>query len=459
MMKVLLINPPWRIKPKSLWSEISGVFPPLGLGYIASLLRANRISVEILDLNALQKPPETLWDFLKDRSYQWIGITATTNLIPSAKKLAQIAKASIPTAKIIMGGIHPSTLPEEILSWQEVDFVVRGEGELTALELIQGKAEETIKGLSYKKDGNIIHNPDREFIPNLDTLAFPAWDLLPIKNYMPTLGGYKKLPAVSLITSRGCSGACSYCNNFFGRKVRKRSPENVVQELEMLVKDYGIKEIYFYDDSFTEQPSKVIELCKQMVKANLNLSWSCFAQINIINQDLLRAMKQAGCHHIAYGIESGNQEILARINKKVQKEKIQEIIALTKKEKIDLLLGFMLGLPGETKETLQETLNFALELDPDLAIFNITTPFPGTELFRWAEKNGYLKIKTWEDYDLYTVVMNLPSITEQEILNFYAKAHRNFYLRPKYLLRRFFKVRSWLDFKQNLQAFLIIVRM
>jgi len=457
-MKVLLINPPWRIKPKSLWSGISGILPPLGLGYLASMLKKEGIAVEILDLNALQKPPEALADFLKDKTCQWIGITATTNLISSAKKLAEISRAYQPGAKIVLGGVHPTVLPEEVLSWPEVDFVVRGEAEQTIIELLKEKPVPEIKGLSYRVEGKSLHNPDREFIADLDEIPFPAYDLLPIKKYLPALGGYKKLPALSVITSRGCSGACTYCNNFFGRRVRKRSAENVIAELSLLKQDYGIKEIYFYDDSFTEFPGKVIDLCRKMEEAKLDLSWSCFARINLVNEDLLRAMKTAGCHHISYGIESGSPELLSAINKKVSLEKIREVVAMTKKAGIDLLLGFMLGLPGETRETMEATKKLALKLDPAMAIFDITTPFPGTELYQWAEKNGYLKTKKWDEYDLYTMVMNLPTVTEGELRQAYQSAHRAFYFRPKYLLKRFLKIRSFLDFRQNFQAFLIMLR-
>jgi len=457
-MKVLLLNPPWHNKPKSLWRGIGGVMPPLGLGYLAAMLLKEKIPVEILDLNAYEKPPEALADFLKDHSYDWIGITATTNLVPSARKLAQAAKSRLPHAKILMGGVHPTLLPEEILDWPEVDFVLRGEGEHGIVELIKGNPVQAVKGLSWKNQGQIIHNPEREMIPDLDQIPFPAWHLLPVKKYVPPLGGYRNLPAVSLITSRGCSGACTYCNNFFGQRVRKRSAENVVAELKMLVKEYGIREIYFYDDSFTEFPTKVIELCKKMVAEKLNLSWSCFARVNIVNEDLLRAMKEAGCHHISYGVESGNPELLDRISKKVNLEKIRDTVALTKKVGIDILLGFMLGLPGETKETMEQSLKFGLELDPDMIIFDITTPFPGTALYDWADGNGCLKTKEWDEYDLYTMVMNLPTVSEQEVREFYSRAYRVFYFRLGYLLKRFFKMRTWLDFKQNLAAFLLMLR-
>jgi radical SAM superfamily enzyme YgiQ (UPF0313 family) len=457
-MKVLLVNPPWRHKPKSLWSGISGVLPPLGLGYLAAMLLKQGMDVQILDLNAGRQKTEAFADFLEGKKFDWIGITATTNLVPAAKRLAQLARQKMPSAKIVLGGVHPTILPEEVLNWPEVDYVVRGEGEESIVELVGGKPVESIRGLSWKKDGQIVHNPSREYIPDLDQLPFPAWHLLPVKKYVPALGGYKKLPAVSLITSRGCSGSCTYCNNFFGQRVRKRSADNVLAELKMLTREYGIREIYFYDDSFTEFPSKVIELCRKMSAEKLNLSWSCFARVNIVNEELLRAMKQAGCHHISYGIESGSPELLDGIAKKVSLEKIRESVALTKKVGIDILLGFMLGLPGETRETMEQSLNFALELDPDMIIFDITTPFPGTKLYEWAEQHGYLKTRKWDEYDLYTMVMNLPTVSEQEVREFYSRAYRAFYFRAGYLRKRLLRMRSWLELKQNFQAFMLMLK-
>lgn len=456
-MSVLLINPPWKIKKDNLWARIGGVLPPLSLGYIASVLRNDGHHVELLDMNALSIPVEDLQKHVSGKKYDWIGITATTNLISNAYRIADSARVMFPEAKIVMGGVHPTVLPEEVLSHNSVDYVVRGEGEITAQELFSEKAVESIPGLSYKSDGEFLHNPDREPILDLDSLSFPSYDLLPVGKYIPALGGYKRLPAISVITSRGCSGSCSFCNNFFGRKVRKRSSENIIAELKLLIDQYKIKEIYFFDDSFTEFPSKVKNLCERMIEERLDLTWSCFARFQLVNEELLRLMRQAGCRHISYGIESADPDILKNINKPTNLEKVRDMISLTHKAGIETLLGFMLGLPGETKESMEKTMQFALSLDPDMVLFDITTPFPGTQMFKWAREKGYLKTEDWSEYDLYTIIMNLPTVTEQEIRDFYSRAHRRFYLRPRYLTRRFFKIRSYLDFKQNLIAFMTML--
>jgi radical SAM superfamily enzyme YgiQ (UPF0313 family) len=456
-VSILLINPPWRIKRENIWAKIGGVLPPLGLGYLASVIREQGMDVEILDMNALSIPVEDLPRHLSGKRYEWIGITATTNLVHNALRVAELARAHLPEVKVIMGGVHPTVLPEEVLSVPSVDYVVRGEGEITIAEILKGTPPENIAGLSFRSDGEMIHNPDRELNPDLDSLPFPAYDLLPVGKYVPALGGYKRLPAISVITSRGCSGSCSYCNRFLGKRVRKRSSENIIEELKLLIDRFHIKEIYFFDDSFTEFPSKVRELCEKMIEEKLDLTWSCFARFQFVNEDMLRAMREAGCMHISYGIESADPEILKAVNKPTDLDKVRDVVALTRKAGIETLIGFMLGLPGETKETMEKTIQLAIELDPDMVLFDITTPFPGTEMFNWAREKGYLKTGNWSEYDLYTVVMDLPTVTEAEIREFYSRAHRRFYLRPGYLMRRSFRIRSYLDLKQNLIAFMTIL--
>ncbi len=456
-MKILLINPPWSIKPTNIWAKIGGVLPPLSLGYLASVLRGEGASVSILDMNALSIPLEKVRGQIESEDYDWIGITCTTNLAGNAYRIAAIAREARPEAKIIMGGVHPTVLPDEVMSDPNVDLVVRGEGERTVLELLQGKPLKDIQGISYRENDEVVHNPDRPFIANLDELPFPAYDLLPVREYVPALGGYKRLPAISVITSRGCSGSCIYCNNYYGHKVRKRSPDSIIEEIKLLIERYGIKEIYFFDDSFTEKEELVIELCRKMVEHKLDITWSCFARINLVSETMLRAMKQAGCHHVSYGIESGNEQILRSIKKPMKLDKIREVIAMTHRVGIETLLGFMFGLPGETEQTMQQTMRFAIELAPDMVIYDITTPFPGTELYKWAKEQGYLKTENWSDYDLYTPVMELPTVSEDQIMRYHSIAHRRFYLRASYLGRRLIKTRSYLDLKQNVIAFIAML--
>lgn len=461
MMKVLLINPPWIKKDSNIWKDVASCMPPLGLAYIASFLEKCGINVKILDAHALRINLTSLVNVLKEYDKpNFIGITSTTSVINNAYECAEIAKKLFPDAKLIMGGVHPTVLPEEALEKEYIDFVVRGEGEQTILELVKGKKLKEINGLSYKKRLvdriKIIHNKERKLIKDINSFPFPAHHLLPIKRYYPALGSYKKLPAMTMMVSRGCPGRCTFCHKQFGNTLRYRSAKNIVDEIKILQKNYGIKEINFYDDTFTSLQKEITEFCKILISESIKINWSCFSRVDFIHFELLKLMKKAGCHQIMYGVESSSEIILKNINKKISMAKVKEVVSLTKKVGIDTRLAFMLGNPGETKETIKKTLEYAIKLDPDLAVFNITTPYPGTVMFNWAKNKGYLKTLNWEDYDLSKPVMDLPTLSSEELEKYYHLAYKKFYYRPSYILKRFFSIKSWQDFKILLQGFLTI---
>jgi radical SAM superfamily enzyme YgiQ (UPF0313 family) len=455
-MDVLLINPGWMIRSGNIWKKIEGSMPPLGLAYVASYLEKNSIKVRIIDIHAEKLPAVSLLDTVVNNP-AYIGITATTMTVVSALETAAVCRIKFPGAKIVFGGVHPTIMPEDVLKSPDVDFVIRGEGERPFLELIQGKSLPEIPGLSYKMDGAYVHNPEGALIENLDTLPFPAYHLLPVKNYIPTLGSYKRLPAISLITSRGCPGKCTFClGSYLGGKVRIHSTQYIIAEIKTLIKDYGIKEISFYDDTFTAFKNKVRDFCNIIINEKIDITWPCFARVDFVDEDILKLMKKAGCHQIMYGIESGNDEILKNIKKRTSLKRAVEVVAMTKKAGIECRATFMLGNPGETQQTMEETLAFAKKLDPDIALFNITTPYPGTEIYAWADSNGYLKTKDWSKYDLSNSVMDIPGLSSTEVEKFYKKVHREFYGRPLYLFRRLLRLRSLNDLIVAIKAALAV---
>ena len=217
-------------------------------------------------------------------------------------------------------------------------------------------------------------------------------------------------------------------------------------------KKYKIKEISFYDDTFTAFRENVKEFCERIIRGKNDITWSCMSRVDFVDSDLLRLMKRAGCHQIGYGIESSSQEILKNIRKPMPMELTKEKIKLTKDFGIDGTAMFMLGNPGETEETLKETINFAISLNPDLAIFNIVTPFPGTEMYNWAKKNNYLLDMEWHEFDLASVVMRLPTITAEKIQYYYKFAYKSFYMRPAYLFKRIYKMKSLIDLRNNIKS-------
>ena len=454
-MSILLIDPPRTvIKKGNIWKAIRRNHPSLGLVYIAALLEQYGYRVSIIDMSVETLSLNNLLKGISQNNYTLVGITATTVQINPALLIAQKIKEVLPDVKIVMGGPHPNAMLEEVLSNKSVDYVARGEGEFTMLELAEGKKLESIEGLSYKKNDKLLHNLPRPVIKNLDTLPFPARHLLSMDKYYPTSGSYKRLPAMSMITSRGCPGKCTFCDtDIFGKSIRFRSAKNIVREMEFLIKNYKIKEISFYDDTFTTSKKNIEELCAIIIRDNIDITWSCSSRIDRVDPSLLKIMQRAGCHSICYGIESACEEIQSNIKKKISLSRVGEAIKWTKKANMEVRVSFMLGNPGETEETLKKTIQYAISLKPDIFVFNLTTPFPGTEMFNWAKDKGYLKTFNWDDYDLGQVVMNLPSVRPKTIEKYYRIAYRKSYLRPSYLIRRLGRIKSYHSLMLHLQIF------
>ncbi|MBI5572937.1 MAG: cobalamin B12-binding domain-containing protein [Elusimicrobia bacterium] len=463
-MNVLLINPPWITKG-GIWQNVASCMPPFGLAAIAAYLEKSDVGVKIIDADARKLTDEEIADVLqiyfagRRGKPEYVGITSSTPTISSALIVAKIVKNIFPDTKIVLGGVHPSVMAEDVLKEESVDFIVRGEGEETFRELITGVNRKKILGLSYKEDKNIIHNPLRTVISDINTLPFPAYHLLPMEKYFPAKGSYKKLPALGMMTTRGCPGRCTFClGSYLGQQVRNRSAKKIFEEMFLLQDKYGIKEISFYDDVFTTKKENVKNLCKKIINEKMDISWSCFARVDFVDEELLRAMKDAGCHQIMYGIESGDEQILKNIHKKISLEKVKEVVSITKKNSIDVRAAFMLGNPGETKETMRKTIDYAVNLAPDVAIFNITTPYPGTEMFKWAKDKGILTTENWDEYDLSKPIMDLPTVSAEIIAEYYNLAYKKFYWRLHYLLKRIFRIRSLSDIKVGFSTLWAILK-
>ena len=459
-MKVLLIDPPWIIENKeNLWSKLGSCLPSLGLAYIAAVVEKAGHDVKILDCTAERISVDMVRERLRRFDFfDYIGLTATTSLIVNALKIAAIVRDLFPNAKIVFGGVHPSIMPDEVLSDSNVDFVIRDEGEITFKELIEGKDISEISGLSYKdEEGNICHNPERALIKNLDEIPPPAYHLLPMTKYYPAVGNYKRIPAMSIFATRGCPGRCTFCHRSFRGVVRPRSARNIVDEIKILQKNYGIKEINFYDDTFTLFKRVVKEFCEIVLNENIDITWSCFTRVDYVDYDTLKIMKKAGCHLILFGVESADEEILKTIKKNISLEQVKKVVRMSRKIGIETRASFMLGNPGETVETMKKTIKFAIKLDPDEVQFNITTIYPGTEMYDWAKENGYLTATDWSKYNVSDVVMNLPTVTPDQLQEYYAKAHKEFYLRPKIILRRLLKIRSMTQLKQEIDGARVVI--
>jgi len=454
MKKILLINPPWIIgEDRNLWQQVASCWPSLGLAYIAAVLEKNGHQVYYLDCSAQRYTVEDMRQVLRRyENIDFVGLTATTPLINNALAIAQVAKEILPGAKTVFGGVHPSVLPEEVLSHPQVDFVVIDEGEETMAELVVSENFKEVSGLCYKENNKIFKNPFRPLIKDIDTIPPPAYHLLPMDKYYPAVGSYKRLPAMILFATRGCPGRCSFCYRTFRGVVRKRSARNIINEIKILQRDYGIKEVAFYDDTFTLFKDVVREFCDIIIGEKIDVTWSCFTRVDQVNEGLLRAMKKAGCHLILFGVESADEQILKNIKKNIFLKQVEEVVKLARRLGIETRASFMFGNQGETEETIEKTIDFAIKLDPDEVQFNIATAYPGTELFNWAKERGYIKTFNWNDYNVSNIVLELPGLNRAKMQYYYELAHRRFYFRPKIILRRLSHIRTLDQLRQEIKG-------
>jgi len=454
MANVLLVNPPWVIgENKNLWKGVASSWPSLGLAYIAAVLEQTGHKVFYVDCSAEHYTVGDMAEVLKKyQDINFIGFTATTPLINNALSIATLAKQIFPNIKTVFGGVHPSVMPDEVMNYDQVDFVVVDEGEITFRELVGGKNPAVILGICYKQDGKIIKNPLRPLIPDLDSIPPPAYHLLPMKKYYPAVGSYKRWPVMIMFATRGCSGRCTFCYCTFRGIVRKRSAVDIIKEIKILQKDYGIKEVAFYDDTFTLFKDVVTDFCNIIIKEHIDIVWSCFTRVDHVNEDLLSLMKKAGCHLILFGVESADEQILKNINKRISLDKVRSVVKMARKVGIETRASFMFGNQGETEETIKKTIDFAIELDPDEAQFNIATAYPGTVLFNWAKDRGYIKSFNWDDYSMSNVVLEIPGLDNAKLKKYYEIAHRKFYFRPKIIIRRFLHIRTWAQLKQEIKG-------
>ncbi|HAT50783.1 MAG: cobalamin-dependent protein [Nitrospirae bacterium] len=450
-IRCCLINPPYLVKAGNIWNHIKSTMPPLGLLYLAAVLEQGGVTVDVWDFQAASLDWDGIEKTIAAHGYPFFGITGTTPVINSGYRIAGLIKKYHPQAQVIFGGVHVTALPEEALGRTECDMVIRGEGEKALLQLVQGRPLHQIEGLSFRHEGQMVHNQPNGTMENLDEIPPPAFHKLDLSRYKPAAGAYKRLPAINMTSTRGCPAHCTFCNSA-NIPLRRRSAEKIFAEMAVLVNTYKIREIQFYDDTFTVFPSNIKKLCQLIIDNRLDVTWSCFARADYVSLDLLKVMKKAGCHQIMYGIESASEEILANIRKNCSREKSLQALAMTRAVGIDSRCTFMLGNPGETIETIEATIRLAIQLNPDLAVFNITMPFPGTQMFQWARENGYLRHENWDDYDLGAPVLQLPTISAAETVAWYNRAYRAFYLRPGYVLSRLGKVTSWSDMEVLLRG-------
>ena len=456
---LLLINPSNRKQTyQKLSNTLSGIEPPIWCGLTAAFIRNHGYNVAIIDADAENIPPKSAAKKTAKIKPLLIDIVvlgtnpsaSSTPKMSGVKDLLNALKITAPHIKTILSGLHPSALPERTLNEEKTDYVCRGEGFHTILQLLKVLSTNSnpenhhIKGLWYKKNNKIVSNSSSPYIKNLDKLPFTAWDLLPMDKYRAHNWHCfedieNRSPYAVIYTSLGCPFKCYYCpiHSFYGKPcIRYRSPENVIKEIDILVKKYNVKNIKFMDELFVFKQNRVIEICNYIIKRGYKLNIWVYARPDIMNQELLHKMKKAGINWIAYGIESASEQVRKGVSKKIHWERIKQAVEMTRNAGIYIIANFLFGLPDDDFQSMEETLSMAKKYNFEYVNFYVCMPYPGSELY---EKTLEKKIKLpdeWHGFGQYSYeTLPLPTkyLKPEEVLRFRDKAFIEYYSNPDYL--------------------------
>jgi radical SAM superfamily enzyme YgiQ (UPF0313 family) len=434
--RVTLVNPP------SPSGAPPALFIPLGIGYLAAVLEKNQYEVDVIDCQVHRPTSEQLEaEFVKSQP-DVVGVTSSTLTYNPALEIVKTAKKVFPNCLTVLGGPHVTVLPEQTLhEAPEADIIVRGEGEQTLLELAnlasRGdlKSLQEVNGITFRKNGQIVHTKDRDFIQNLDELPHPAYDHFPLSKYK--ISGKMYLP---IITSRGCPFQCTFClaSKMCGRQFRTRSPKKVVDELEWLRDAHGADVFAFYDDTFTFDMKRAYDICEEMKKRGFNLPWDCRTRVDRITPEILAKMRDANCLLIHFGVESGNQKMLDAMKKGTTIEQNARGIKMAKDAGISVAISVVVGYPGETADMLKETFDFIRKTGPDYVYVCQAIPYPGTEMYDRLKELGWGISANWDRFDEQSQVFKNPILSPQKIEEMRGDFYNRFFS-PTYFLRQTFK--------------------
>lgn len=456
---VALVVPPivaggCAVQTDAVLSRCAGVYtktdyaiPPLGLAYIAACLRRDAgVTPLLIDSVAAHHNEAEVLSELRQAQPILLIIAAGTATFDTDASFVRKCKDSVPGLKAIVLGTHATALPDDALAVGVFDWVVRGEPEQTCVELVNAllsnKLTDTIQGTSLLFDGSARHNPARLLLENLDDLPHPARELyLSRAKYSPPFVTSGLFDVI--LTGRGCPFSCVYCSTgaYYGRSYRAHSVDRVLSELHAMKEEYHVESFGIWDDTFTLNKARVLEICRRITEENLRIRWMCMGRVDRVDEETVQAMKKAGCYQIIFGVESGVQKVLDAMKKGITVEQVKTAFAVCRKVGMEASAFFMFGNLGETEEDVQVTINFAKSLAADYASFNICTPYPGTELYQLTrqEYSG----RDWSSYDaLHTDKGGYEAILGEYV----RKAYREFYLRPGYIWRRAWHLRSPREF-------------
>lgn len=473
-MRVLLINPRFQLPIDTRTT------PHLGIAYLAAVSERHGDEVAVFDQDV---EDVRLTDYVREFNPDIVGIGTNTPQVKQGWLCAREVKSVLPDVVTVQGGPHVSALPEESAARPEIDVVVRGEGEDTWIDLCStlekvkagnpsfkardlldpaNKILDRVLGVTYQTtEGRIRHTHERPAVADLDALPFPAYKYFKMDRYsslQPAMDAIERGKSFSMMTSRGCPYRCTFCSqSVMAEKWRARSPENVVKEMRHLIEDWGAQEIGILDDSANIDRKRLRALSELLIGQGLNrVPWIMINGIraNLADQDLLALMKQAGCKRVAFGVETGDEDILDSIDKRVTHEQIRQAFKNAKKVGLETVGFFIIGLPGDNEVTMEKTIRFACELDPLVANFSMMTPYPGTKVWEQVHRNGgRMLVKDWQDYVFFEgkARYEMGETTAEVQERKWKEAYRRFYLRPHRILMTLGRESTWRNFPRTLR--------
>jgi radical SAM superfamily enzyme YgiQ (UPF0313 family) len=438
-MRILLVNIDYTHHSSS---------PIYGLGYLAAVSRDAGHTVSIFDGNHERASLEHYYEAVRLFRPDLLGFTVMCTGFGRLIQILKYIRARGINVPMIVGGPQIAANPLEFTKYLEVDFGCYGEGEKTLLELIdhleEAEAWKDIKGLVFRdRKGQYHQTPPRPLLKDLDTLPFPAYDLMKLLdfNHTPVTWPVKKLPYANIYTTRGCPFSCTFCSShtIWGKRMRARKPEKCVDEIQYLMREFGVREIFIGDDNFTFNKKHPMAFCEELLRRNIDIPWQCpnGLRIDTLDEELLVTMKRAGCHAIGLGIESGNDDILKTIKKNLSTALIREKLHLINKVGIRTQGFFILGFPHESRNQILDTIRFAIELPLQSSVFSIMTPYPGSEVYEDYYHAVSVEHVPWDNFDLHHGQSDIDTLPSEELIRLMQKAYLKFYLRPRVIADTF----------------------
>jgi radical SAM superfamily enzyme YgiQ (UPF0313 family) len=438
METLLFINPPLNLNERyGALAAAGAVNCPHAFLYLGAVTKRHGYNTRILDASACMMTADDILKYIESIRPDYIGITASTISIDRTASLTRMIKDRFPEIRIIIGGSHISAVPEETFAlYKAFDYAIVGEAESSLPALLnmlrRGGSPEDVPGLCYRKNGNVIVNPAARGYFDLKDIGVLAWDILEgfPDRYSAASTYFSRTPFTDFITSRGCPFRCTFCDRgVFGNKVRSMGIDNIISNLEHLIRNYGIRSVYFQDDTLLAMKDTFRELCDYLIRMKYDFVWSCNSRIDQINEANLELLKKAGCWQISLGIESGSPNILKSMYKKITPSQIIDTLPLIRKYNIKTNGYFILGTPLETHDTMNETIDFCKRIPLDTIRISYFTPFPGSEMTAESSKRGKI-LSHWSKFNFYNIVYLPENLSEADLHKSYKKIMRNFYLKP-----------------------------